>query len=172
MSSSPFELLGVPVLFALDENELEKRHRDLSKALHPDRYTGRPSSERREALSRAISVNEAFRTLRDPISRAEALLEQLGQNVTEANQPKADASLLMQVMEEREALSVARGAADKAKLEAIASSAALRAEAATERISDAFSEEPVPVDRVLNVLGELRYLRRLQEEASSALDEL
>ena len=48
------ELLGVPALFALDEQELEKRHRDLSRALHPDRYAGRPSSERREALSRAI----------------------------------------------------------------------------------------------------------------------
>ena len=170
--TSPFELLGVPALFALDEHELEKRHRDLSRALHPDRYVGRPSSERREALSRAISVNEAFRKLRDPISRAEALLSHLGSEMSETNQPKPGPALLMQVMEEREALSVARRSGDRSKIEGIAADASGQAEAATERMADAFSEEPIPVDQVLKLLGELRYLRRLKEEAGAALDEL
>jgi molecular chaperone HscB len=170
--TSPFELLGVPALFALDEQELEKRHRDLSRALHPDRYTGRPSSERREALSRAISVNEAFRKLRDPLSRAEALLQQLGREISETNQPKPEPSLLMQVMEQREALATARRAGDRARIESIAEAASGRVEDATERMADAFSEEPVPVDHVLTLLGELRYLRRLKEEAGAALDEL
>jgi molecular chaperone HscB len=172
MSSSPFELLGVPALFALDEAELEKRHRELSKALHPDRYVGRPSSERREALSRAISVNEAFRQLRDPISRAEALLSQLGRDVSEGSQPKPSPALLLQVMEEREALSVARRAGDRARVERIANAAGGRAEEAAERMADAFSEDPIPVEHVLELLGELRYLRRLREEAGAALDEL
>jgi molecular chaperone HscB len=170
--TSPFEVLGVPLLFSLDEQELEKRHRDLSKALHPDRYAGRSSTERREALSRAISVNEAFRKLRDPISRAEALLLQLGREVNESNQPKPEPALLMQVMEEREALSVARRAGDRSRIEGIAAQADGRAEDATERMADAFSEEPIPVERVLVLLGELRYLRRLKEEAGAALDEL
>jgi molecular chaperone HscB len=172
MTSSPFEVLGVPLLFALDEQELERRHRDLSKALHPDRYAGRPSSERREALSRAISVNEAFRQLRDPLLRAEALLQQLGRGVSETNQPKPDPALLMQIMEEREALSVARRAGDRSQIEGIAAKSATRAEDAAERLADAFSEEPIPVEQVLKLLGELRYLRRLKEEAGAALDEL
>jgi molecular chaperone HscB len=172
MTASPFEVLGVPVLFALDEGELEKRHRDLSKALHPDRYAGRPSSERREALSRAIAVNEAFRQLRDPISRAEALLAQLGRDVTETNQPKPPPALLMQVMEQREALSLARRAGDRARIESIAAHANGRAEEAAERMADAFSEDPIPAEQVLQLLGELRYLRRLKEEAGAALDEL
>lgn len=170
--TSPFELLGVPALFALDEQELEKRHRDLSRALHPDRYTGRPVSERREALNRAISVNEAFRKLRDPLSRAEALLLQLGREISETSQPKPEPALLMQVMEEREALATARRAGDRARIETIAAAADGRAEDAAERMADAFSEEPVPVERVLKLLGELRYLRRLKEEAGAALDEL
>jgi molecular chaperone HscB len=170
--TSPFEVLGVPLLFALDEQELERRHRDLSKALHPDRYAGRSAGERREALSRAISVNEAFRKLRDPISRAEALLSQLGREVNETNQPKPDPTLLMQVMEEREALSAARRAGDRDRIEGIAAQAGGRAEDAAERMADAFSEEPIPVDQVMKLLGELRYLRRLKEEAGAALDEL
>jgi molecular chaperone HscB len=170
--TSPFELLGVPVLFALDERELEKRHRDLSRTLHPDRYIGRPSSERREALSRAISVNEAFRKLRDPLSRAEALLKHLGREVSELNQPKPDPALLMRVLEQREELSAARQARDRHRVESLAARAASEAEETTERMADAFSEDPVPIDDVLKLLGELRYLQRFKEEAGAALDEL
>lgn len=170
--TSPFELLGVPLLFALDERELERRHRELSRALHPDRYAGRPSSERREALSRAISVNEAFRKLRDPLTRAEALLSQLGREVSETNLPRPEPALLMRVMEQREELAAARRAGDRGRVEGLAERAAADAEEATERLADAFSEEPIPVDEVVKVLGELRYLQRLKEEAGAALDEL
>jgi molecular chaperone HscB len=172
MTSSPFEVLGVPLLYALDERELERRHRDLSRALHPDRYAGKPSSERREALSRAITVNEAFRQLRDPISRAEALLAQLGRPVAETNQPKPSPALLMDVMERREALSAARRAGDKNRVESIAARASTDAEELAERMADAFAEDPIPVEQVVELLGELRYLRRLKEEAGAALDEL
>lgn len=170
--TSPFELLGVPLLFALDEQELERRHRDLSRALHPDRYAGRPSSERREALSRAMSVNEAFRKLRDPLSRAEALLSQLGRDVSESNLPKPEPALLMRVMEQREELSAARRAGDRARIEGLVARATTETEDATERMADAFAEDPIPVDEVLKLLGELRYLQRLKQEAGAALDEL
>jgi molecular chaperone HscB len=170
--TSPFELLGVPLLFALDEQELERRHRDLSRALHPDRYAGRPSSERREALSRAMSVNEAFRKLRDPLSRAEALLSQLGRDVSENNLPKPDPALLMRVMEQREELSAARRAGDRARIEGLLARAESQTEDATERMADAFAEDPIPTDEVLKLLGELRYLQRLKQEAGAALDEL
>ncbi len=152
MFISPFEVLGVPAVFSLDEGELEKR--------------------RGEALGRAISVNEAFRKLRDPISRAESLLSQMGKALPEGQEPKPETALLMQVMEEREALSVARRVADRARIERIASAAKERAAAASERLADAFSEHPPDVDTALRILGELRYLRRLGDEAGSALDEL
>ena len=42
------------------------------------------------------------------------------------------------------------------------------AEEAAERMADAFSEDPIPVERVLTLLGELRYLKRLKEEAGAA----
>ncbi len=66
----PFETLGIARRFLLDVREVEQKHRDLSKALHPDRHTASTSAERRVALSRAIEVNEAFRVVRDPIRGA------------------------------------------------------------------------------------------------------
>src|SRR5262245_41178207 len=85
----PFETLGVEPRYNLDLRALEQRHRDLSKALHPDRYASAPAAERRLSLSRAIDVNEAFRALRDPVRRAEALVRRAGVPVGETAEPKA-----------------------------------------------------------------------------------
>src|SRR6267378_3887868 len=104
----PFATLGAERRFDLDLSVLEKTHRDLSRALHPDRYAQASASERRAALEKASSVNEAWRTLRDPIKRAEALFLLSGVAVGETNEPKPSADFLMEVLEQREALAEAR----------------------------------------------------------------
>ncbi|MFO0630380.1 MAG: hypothetical protein U0325_32800 [Polyangiales bacterium] len=71
----PFAELGVPRRFALPMKEVAQRHRDLSRALHPDRHTGASPAERRVTLERAVAVNEAWRVIRDPLARALALLD-------------------------------------------------------------------------------------------------
>ena len=102
--SDPFATFGLTPAFELDLNELEQRHRELSRALHPDRYAGRGASERRQALGKAIEVNEAWRRLKNPVKRAEALLERLGLAVSEEQEPKPAPEFLMDVMERREEL--------------------------------------------------------------------
>src|SRR5262245_15377730 len=72
--TDPFETLGIEPKYRLDLKQVEARHRELSKALHPDRYVNKTPAERRLALSRAIDVNSAWRMVRDPVGRAEALL--------------------------------------------------------------------------------------------------
>ena len=118
--SDPFSTLGVEPAFDLDLAVLERRHRELSRELHPDRYVGRPAGERRQALGRAIEVNEAWRVLKDPIRRAEALLTLSGTPVGETNEPKPDPELLMDMMEQRESLAEARQKRDPALLEKLA----------------------------------------------------
>src|SRR4051794_15429497 len=104
--NDPFAILGVPRRFSfpagLASAELEQRHRDLSRALHPDRHVNAPPAERRLALEKAVAVNDAFRTLRDPLSRAQALLALHGVAITEGD--RASNALLMEVMELREEL--------------------------------------------------------------------
>ncbi len=116
----PFELLQISPSFDLDLNALGARHRDLSRALHPDRYVGAPPAERRQALGRAINVNEAWRRLKEPVTRAEALCERYGVPYGERAEPKASPDWLMEVMELREALSEARRARDIARVEQLA----------------------------------------------------
>lgn len=171
----PFALLGAPRRFDLDLGALEKTHRELSRALHPDKFAAATPSERRAALERAASVNEAWRILRDPIRRAEALFRLEGIPVGETNEPKASPAFLMTVLEEREALAEARASHDLDKVKKLAADIAARAKDAEAKLSAGFAvgsgvDARDAVRELLPVLGELRFYRRFLEE-SEAIEE-
>ena len=173
--ADPFETLGVEARFDIDLPALEQRHRDLSRALHPDRYTGAPAAERRLSLSRAIDVNEAFRALKDPARRAEALLRRAGVAVGEISEPRPPPALLMEMMELREELSDVARAKDLGRVRELA--VAMRArqqdvERELGRALDAGAQDPQKIDAALPVLGELRYIRRFLDETSAIEEEL
>lgn len=168
----PFEALGVEPVFGLDLSLLEQRHRDLSRTLHPDRHALSGAAERRRALGHAIEVNEAFRLLKDPVRRAQALLERLGIESGEGKEPPASPSLLMEVMERREALAEVRSSRDAvalARLIAEVREEEARVQAALARGFAAPSPNPA---EILKSIGELRYYRRFLEEAQTIADEL
>ncbi len=170
----PFATLGAPRRFDLDLQALEKTHRELSRALHPDKFAQSGPSERRAALEKAANVNEAWRTLRDPIRRAEALFRVEGIAVGEANEPKASPAFLMDVMEEREALAESRAARDLPKVRALASKMALRARSAEEKLTAGFANGTPSKDelgKLLPLLGELRFYRRFLDEVEAIEEE-
>lgn len=168
----PFETLGVEPAYGLDLAVLEQRHRDLSRALHPDRHAASGAAERRMALGRAIEVNQAFRILKDPVRRAEALLSLRGVQTGEGKEPPASPALLMDVMERREALAEARQTKNEAalsRLVAEVNSAALRTQAV---LADEFASPTGNSAEILKRIGELRYYRRFLDEAASIADDL
>jgi molecular chaperone HscB len=166
----PFAILGVGPSFDLDLGAVERIHRELSRALHPDRYVGAGPSERREALARAMEVNEAWRVLRDPIRRAEALLLLEGVAVAEDRAPPADPDFLMEMLEQREALSEAIAAKDRSAVARLATAIRARAEATERGVSDGFAAKATAT--VTERLGELRFFRRFLDEVSAVEDEL
>jgi molecular chaperone HscB len=112
-----FDVFGLAPAFDLDQNELERRYRELQKQLHPDKFVHATRSERRESLSRAVSVNEAYQALRDELKRADLVLTRhAGAPVGKAT---VDPELLMEVMELREALASARKRGDLAAARAL-----------------------------------------------------
>lgn len=173
--ADPFETLGIDARFDLDLRSVEQRHRDLSKALHPDRYAGAPAAERRLALGRAIDVNEAWRVVRDPIKRAEALVRRAGVAVGETAEPKPPPELLMEMMEAREELSDAARAKDLGRVGKLAEAMRARQSAslgALGRAFDAAGGAPEKIAAVLPALGELRYIRRFLDEVSAIEEDL
>jgi molecular chaperone HscB len=166
----PFATLGIARSFDVDLPAVERVHRDLSRALHPDRYVGASASERRQALTKAVEVNEAWRVVRDPIRRAEALFTLAGVPVGEDREPKPGADLLMEMLELREALAEARASRDVPAVRGVAEGVQRRQAEVLAALSRGFAagegESLVPS------LGELRFLRRLLDEASAIEDEL
>ena len=164
----PFEVLGLPRTFAVDLRVAEKAHRELSRALHPDKYASAGASERRDALNKAADVNEAWRIVRDPVRRAEALFQLAGVEVGETKEPKPDPELLMEVLEKREALADAKTARDAAKVRALEEEMDAREKKIEEVLAKAAAFDAALVVK----LGEMRFYRRFLDEASAVLEQL
>jgi molecular chaperone HscB len=69
-----FTCLGFPRRLTLDPQKLETKFYELSRTFHPDFYQTKSADEQTISLSNAAVLNTAYRTLRDPIQRAEYLL--------------------------------------------------------------------------------------------------
>ena len=99
-----FTLLGLPQTFVIDPQVLEAAWKRVATAVHPDRFASGSAAEKRVALQWSTQANEAWRVLKDPLSRARYLCELGGVDLqTETNTAMAPA-FLMQQMEWHEAL--------------------------------------------------------------------
>jgi Fe-S protein assembly co-chaperone HscB len=70
-----FAFLGVPRRFGQDLSVLEKRFYELSREFHPDRFTTSGADAQRLSLEKMSFLNQAYRTLKDPVERREYLLK-------------------------------------------------------------------------------------------------
>jgi len=94
-----FQLFDMPVGFALELVQLGLRYRQLQQELHPDRYAGASAHEQRLAVQYSALINEAYATLRKPLSRALYLLEIAGMKAQEMSGVQLDGGFLMIPME-------------------------------------------------------------------------
>jgi molecular chaperone HscB len=69
-----FTFFGLPRRLAVDKADVERRFRELSRQFHPDYYYNAEATERLASLERTSYLNDAYRTLRDPLRRIEYLL--------------------------------------------------------------------------------------------------
>jgi len=104
-----FQVFGLARKFSLNGDAigaLEREFHRLSRRLHPDRFVRATPEEQQWSLANTALLNDAYRTLRDPIRRTEYLLQLEGLKVGEENsgrnksadrQPPAD--LLEEVFE-------------------------------------------------------------------------
>src|SRR5947208_7485658 len=70
-----FAFMGLPRQLNLDPTDLERRFRSLSRQFHPDFFYNATTAERRASLERSSYLNDAYRTLRDPVTRLQYLLQ-------------------------------------------------------------------------------------------------
>ena len=115
-----FARLGLPAALELEPASLDRAYFALQRQWHPDRFANRPTEERARASAEAAALNDAYRTLKDPLSRAFYLAELKGVALPGDGKTIDDPDLLMEAMEAREALHEAQTveAIDKLAVEA------------------------------------------------------
>jgi molecular chaperone HscB len=126
-----FSFLGLPRRLVIDPNDLERRFRDLSRKFHPDYFYNASPTERLASLERSSYLNDAYRALKNPVSRVEHLLAIEGLPSAKSEDPstgsgqasgKVPPSLLEEVFALNEELDEIRelreSGADPAKLRA------------------------------------------------------
>jgi molecular chaperone HscB len=105
-----FAFFGLPQKLTLDADALEAQFHKLSWKLHPDNFVRATEYERELSLERSSQLNDAYRTLRDPIARVEYLLLHLGLRKEGTTKQQAPPELLEEVFELNESLDELREA--------------------------------------------------------------
>ena len=108
-SKNFFEIFSLPVSWEVDFAQLDIKFRALQKALHPDRYATKNDFEKRLAVQTAATINQAYQTIKNPLSRAQYLLELENLDASQETHITSDGQFLMEQMLLREALSEVRG---------------------------------------------------------------
>src|SRR5467141_279617 len=105
-----FAFFGLPRKLALDLTDLEQRFHSLSWKLHPDNFVRASEDERQLSLDRSSQLNDAYRTLQDPVARVEYLLGLAGMRKEGQKKQQAPPELLEEVFELNESLDELREA--------------------------------------------------------------
>src|SRR6266851_2025649 len=105
-----FALFEMPRKLWIEMGGLERKFLKLSWKLHPDNFVSATVQERELSLKRSSELNDAYRTLRDPIARVEYLLGIEGARKEGEHKQQAPPELLEEVFELNESLDELREA--------------------------------------------------------------
>lgn len=94
-----YRFFGLPKVLAIDPENLQRTFYQMSRLLHPDRYGRRPERERNYSLEATAILNDGYRTLKDPVRRAEYILSENGFQVGEQRSNEVPPELLEEVFE-------------------------------------------------------------------------
>jgi molecular chaperone HscB len=105
-----FAIFGLPRKLWIEMSALEQKFLQMSWKLHPDNFVNAPEEERDLSLKRSSELNDAYRTLRDPVGRVEYLLGIEGARKEGEHKQQAPPELLEEVFELNDSLDELREA--------------------------------------------------------------
>jgi molecular chaperone HscB len=164
----------------LPVTELEARYRELSLKLHPDRFAQAPAQERRYSLERSTALNQAYKTLKDPIRRVFYLLKLQGLDLDREDagtQKDIPLDFLEEVMTLREQLDGLRAKKDLAQARKMAQDVEQRRDAALKAAQRALTQRLAnPLDeaslrQASFAAARVRYFTRFLEKVEAMEEE-
>lgn len=167
-----FELFSIEPGYEIDPGELRRKYLALSRSIHPD-VAGRDSDrQRKQSLALSSGLNRAYETLRNPVDRAEYML-QLAGGPSAADDKSVPGGLLGEVMMLREEIEEAAEAEDHASLRGMRESVLQRQQQTLERIAGLCREGLTDAERQKQLRHELntaKYWSNLLDQIPAAVD--
>lgn len=167
-----YEALGLAPALTIDLEDLKKRFYDRSRQWHPDRFSRASAAEQQQALDMTAILNDAFRTLREPITRAEYFLRERGLELSKDTPPE----LLEEVFELNMALEELREGDESARgqlIEARAKFGGILTEVEVElnTLFTRYDATPTPatLDQIRGTLNRRRYIANLVRDVEKEL---
>jgi molecular chaperone HscB len=115
LSKDYYDFFGLNRKLNVDDAELQKRFYELSRQWHPDRFSRKSPDEQAQALEATAILNDGYRTLRNPVRRAEYLLKEEGFPIGEQRSKDVPPELLEEVFELNMMLEELKGGDDSAR---------------------------------------------------------
>jgi molecular chaperone HscB len=166
-----FELFGLSPGFLLEKEILEKAYRDIQSRVHPDRFAQAGDAERRASLQWATRVNEAYRTLKDPVQRARHILDLQGVDVAFETDTAMPAEFLTQQLEFRESLEAAVENKDTVSLDGLRKMLLEQRQALQEEVQNLIDTRK-DYKAAAGPVRKLMFIHRLDEEVDAAYGEI
>jgi len=161
-----FNAFALKEQFELNLDELEQAYLELQTKLHPDLFTTKSDIEQSLALQHSILINNAYETLKAPLSRAEYLLKLQGIIVNQDNKTSLPPSneLLQEVLEIRMELEELE---DKTSLQKLQKETLGNISQVTNELGNFFNQEEFTL--AANHTIKLRYLTKIAAELDTKL---
>jgi molecular chaperone HscB len=166
LNENHFQIFGLPAQFDVDLPALEVRYRELQREVHPDRFARASQAEQRVSTQLATRVNEAYQTLKSPLTRAGYLLQLQGVDPEFETNTAMPAEFLTDQMERRETLEEVIAASDWERLIALSSQLRTEEDALLGRIERQL--EAQDWKEAATTLRQLKFLEKLSEEIGEA----
>jgi molecular chaperone HscB len=170
-SQDYFTLFGLPRRFECDAAALDAAYRKLQSEVHPDRFASAGESERRLALQSSARVNEAYRSLKNPVDRAQYLLSLRGVDALAETDTGLPLDFLERQLERRETIAEAIEHRDAVGLDALKRE--IRGQSAElERSLAGQFDDSRAEDEVRTTVRKLKFLSKLAADIDSAHAEI
>jgi molecular chaperone HscB len=164
-----FELFGLEPGYALEPERLERAYLKIQARIHPDRFAHAGDADRRASMQWTTRVNEAYRTLKDPVERARYLLELKGVDVAFETNTAMPPDFLGRQLELREALELAQGEKNAAALDRLRSELRSEEEALQRALGETI-DATRDYAAAAGLVRKLKFLDRLDAEVDAAYE--
>jgi len=166
-----FEIFSLAISTEVDLSLINAKNRELQQLVHPDRFANGSDAEKREAMQKTSLLNEAYNTLKDPVSRLQYMLSLKGLDMNAETDTTMDGTFLMEQMEFREQIENVRTQSDPLDvLDSMSAGLKNKIAALIKDFQQFYQQDDL--DKAREIVRKLQFLNKAQTEINQNVEQL